>query len=138
MPTAPSLHLLVNLAGDYSGTVIFNTTRGKQTAAFKVASSAAWTITIKSWQMARSWDAATQLTGTGDDVMLIEKPVWGLVTAKITNAGDAYFGVWAYGATSEDLLVNLAGTYSGLVQLPSGTVILVVRSNGSWTVTIQT
>jgi hypothetical protein len=131
------LDLLVNVIGNYSGTVIFDTTSGQHSVAFSVDSSGSWTITVKPLQLARSWDSVSKLSGTGDDVILLQAPISGLTTATLTNAGSGNFAVWAYSATSGGLLVNEIGSYNGEVQLPSGTMLLVINSNGAWTVTPQ-
>ena len=130
-----TLDLLVNVIGNYSGTVIFDTGSGEHSVAFKVESSGSWTITVKPIQAARLWDGVSKLTGRGDDVVLLQEPIVGLTTATITHSGSSNFAVWSYSDSGRDLLVNEIGKFSGEIQLPPGMMLLVINADGAWTVT---
>lgn len=128
--------LLVNTIGNYGGTVLFDASFGFHSAAFEITADGAWTVEIKPVSMAYAWDpAAGQLAGQGDDVVLVQPPVSGLMTAAVTHTGSGNFAVIAYSTDSADLLINEIGSYSGEVLVGDGTFLLQVTADGSWTVT---
>jgi hypothetical protein len=105
----------------------------------RVETSGSWTITIKPLSSARLWTAGSTATGKGDDVLLVESPPSGLVTSRITHQGDSNFAVWVYTVDGDrDLVVNEIGNYSGEVQILSGTVLVAVTSEGTWSITSPT
>jgi hypothetical protein len=125
--------LLVNTIGAYSGTLLFDEQLGSHSVAFDVEADGAWTIVVRPVTEAFSWDGAETLSGTGDDVAILEPPSSGLKSVDLTHQGDANFAIWAYGSTT-DLLVNEVGQYSGEVLLPDGTFLLEITANGAWTI----
>ena len=129
--------LLVNVIGKYSGTVLFDTESAQHSVAFQVESSSSWAITIKPVQMSRSWNGTSKLTGRGDDVVMLVPSSHGLTTEGITHSGSSNFAVWSYGDDGRDLLLNVIGKYSGQSLLPSGTDLLQIQADGTWTVTPQ-
>jgi hypothetical protein len=129
------LDVLVNEIGNFSGTVLFDTSIGEHSVAFKIQADGAWTATIKPVSGARSWNPTTALAGRGDDVIQVAPTVSGLVTATISHKGAANFIVEAYNGSSVDLLVNEIGNFSGQEILPDGTFLLSVQADGTWTVT---
>jgi hypothetical protein len=124
--------LLVNVIGNYAGTVLFDESAGSHTVAFDVEAGGAWTITIKPVTEAFRWDGTETLTGTGDHVAILDPASSGLKSMTLTHAGDGNFAVWAYGPAT-DLLVNEIGSYSGEVLLPDGTFLFEITANGAWT-----
>jgi hypothetical protein len=129
--------LLVNVIGNYSGTVLFDAQAGEHSVAFKVTSNGSWTIVVKPISEATTWDPSTKLTGKGDNVIVLVPPSVGLSTLTMTNRGQANFVVYGYTADSYDLLINEIGNYSGQVPLADGTLILQIESDGSWTAVVQ-
>jgi hypothetical protein len=129
------LDVLVNEIGTFSGTVLFDTSIGEHSVAFRIQADGAWTATIKPVSGARSWNPTTALAGRGDDVIQVAPTVSGLVTATISHKGAANFIVEAYNGSSVDLLVNEIGNFSGQEILPDGTFLLSVQADGTWTVT---
>lgn len=129
--------LLVNAIGAYSGTVLFDEQDGQRSVAFEVTADGAWTITVKPVTEAREWDAATALTGARDDVVQINPPVTGLLTANVSHDGGSNFAIIGYGggAFGQELLVNEIGTYSGEVLIDDGTFLLEVTADGNWNIT---
>lgn len=125
--------LLVNTIGAYSGTVLFDEQAGSHTDAFEVEADGAWTITIKPVTEAFKWDGSEVLTGTGDDVVILDPPSSGLKSSTLTHDGSGNFAVWSYASGSTDLLVNEIGNYSGEVLLADGTFLLEITATGSWT-----
>jgi hypothetical protein len=127
--------LLVNVIGNYAGTVLFDANVGEHSVAFKVESNGSWTITISPLTAARKWDPTNRLSGKSDDVIQVSPPTSGLTTATITHKGSSNFAVIAYSqSTGTDLLVNEIGNYSGQSALPDGTFLLQVEADGTWTV----
>jgi hypothetical protein len=127
--------LLVNIIGDYSGTVLFDEQTGIHSVAFRVDADGSWTITVMPVAQAFRWDQAASVTGTGDDVVLVDPPTTGLTTVDITHNGSANFAVWAYGSTGTDLLVNEIGPYAGESLLGDGTFLVEIAADGSWSIT---
>jgi hypothetical protein len=96
--------LLVNVIGNYSGTVLFDERTGVHSVAFEITADGAWTVVIRPITAARAWDGAATLTGSGDDVVLISPALSGLTTAAITHDGASNFAIVAYDlAGSSDL-----------------------------------
>lgn len=127
--------LLVNVIGSYSGTVLVDPLYGEHSVALEVESNGSWTITIKPLSSAKQWDGGSPLTGKGDNVVLVNPPTSGLVTATFTHKGSANFVVTAYGTDgSVNLLVNEIGHYSGDSLIPDGTGLLQIEADGSWSV----
>jgi hypothetical protein len=127
--------LLVNVIGNYAGTVLFDTDEGVHTVAFKIESKGSWKVTIKPVTAARVWATGTKLTGKGDDVVRLNPPASGLTTATFTHTGKSNFVVMSYSADGTDLLVNEIGNFNGQTTLPDGTLLLQVEADGSWSVT---
>ena len=111
--------LLVNVIGNYAGTVFFDAQTGQHSVAFSSA---------------RTCDGASKLTGKGDDVVQVIPQSLGLVTLNITNKGQDNFVVMGYSDNGTDLMVNEIGNYSGQVPLADGSFLLGVQSDGAWTV----
>jgi len=132
-----NIDLLVNTIGNYAGTVLFDERDGDHSVAFEVTAGGAWTITIKPVTEARDWDGSSELTGTGDEVIQIDPSISGFMTADIAHSGSGNFAVIAYGsgAFGTDLLVNEIGNYSGEVVIGSGTFLLEITADGTWSVT---
>ena len=138
---------LVNVIGNYSGTVLFDTNTDDHSVAFAIDADGAWTITIKPVISAKRWDPMTPLAGTGDNVYLIVPPSSGLVTITLTYKGDDSFIVHSDtedafegianeigNFSGEVLLANEIGDFSGEVLLPDGSILLEVDADrGTWT-----
>ena len=125
--------LLVNEIGPYQGTVLYNASGGERISALEIKADGAWTAVFKPISKARCWCAAT-IQGSGDQVLKLS-PTRGLRTVKAANNGDSNFVVWSYDRVGGygDLLFNEIGRYRGKALLPTGTRLVSVTSNGSWT-----
>jgi hypothetical protein len=131
--------LLVNVIGRYKGTVLFDAESGVHSVAMRVEASGSWTIVIKPVTKARIWAAGTTATGSGDDVIQLASPPFGLVTSVIKYKGSGNFAVWSYSTSGDrELLVNEIGNYSGEVQIPSGTYLVAIEADGPWSITSPT
>ena len=127
------LDLLVNVIGNYAGTVLFDEASGSHTVAFDIQADGAWTIEIRPVTDAFQWDGAAALAGSGDDVAILSPASAGLKTVTLTHQGDGNFAILAYGP-STDLIVNEIGPYSGEVLLADGTFLFEITANGPWTI----
>jgi len=125
--------LLVNTIGAYDGTVLFDES-GQHSVAFEITAGGAWTITIKPLTAAFLWDASEEVSGTGDDVVRIDPPIAGLVSADVTHSGASNFAIFGYSSGFPDLLVNEIGNYAGEVLIGSGTFFLEITADGAWTI----
>ncbi len=127
------LDLLVNVIGNYAGTVLFDEATGSHSVAFDVTADGPWTIEIRPVTDAFEWDGAEPLAGSGDDVAILDPASEGLKSTTITHEGDGNFAVWAFGP-EPDLLVNEIGAFSGEVRVPAGTFLFEITANGAWTI----
>ena len=127
--------LLVNVIGNYAGTVLFDAQSGEHSVALKVESGGTWTIAIKPVTAARVWNGTSKLAGQGDDVVVVAPASSGLVTLDITHSGTANFAVTGYSENSgSDVMVNEIGKYSGQVLLAKGSFLITVEADGAWTI----
>jgi hypothetical protein len=125
--------LLVNEIGPYNGSVLYNAYSSKGTIGLEIKADGAWTATFKPISGARCWCSAT-LRGTGDQVLKLT-PTRGIRTMRATHNGESNFIVYGYARIGSypDLLINEIGTYKGKVLLPTGTRLVTVKADGSWT-----
>lgn len=127
---------LVNVIGNYSGTVLFDAGADAHSVAFQINADGAWTITIKPVTSANAWNPATTLKGTGDNVYRLTPPSSGLVTLDLTYKGKENFIVHSISADGVEHLANEIGNFSGQVLLPDRSVLLEIDADsGTWTVT---
>jgi hypothetical protein len=126
---------LVNALGRYAGTRLFNV--NEHAAVFRIRTAGPWAITVESVTQARSWDGASTLTGTGDDVIEIDPATSGTVAATLTFGGPAVFGVDGYSPAGRTSLLSGNGPFHGQVSLPSGTFLLAITAAGQWVLSLQ-
>lgn len=125
--------LLVNAIGNYAGTVLFDEAAGSHSVALDVEADGTWAITIKPVTEAFRWDGTETLSGSGDDVAILDPASSGFKSTTLTHNGDGNFAIWTYGETT-DLLVNEIGAFSGEVLLTSGTFLFEITANGPWSI----
>jgi hypothetical protein len=104
----------------------------QRTKALQIKASGAWTVTIHSLAALREF-TGNATTGTGDDVVIYRGKAG---AAAITNTGSRNFAVWTYGDRS-NLTVNQIGAYTGTVVWQKGPSLVVVTSDGPWTITVN-
>ena len=124
--------LLVNRIGAYTGTVGMDLKSNQHTKALQITSNGPWTVTIHSLASLRTF-TGNATTGTGDDVVIYRGATG---AATITNTGSSNFAVWTYGSRS-NLAVNEIGAYTGTVVWQKGPSLVVVTSDGPWTITVN-
>lgn len=130
------IELLVNETQPYTGIrpMDFGDTT---TTRLEIKSSCAWKITINPLSTIRIFTVPGDVSGTGDDVVLLQGGTPDL--ADITgNASSRYFGVFSYGKNGYDVIVNTTEPYQGSVMLDSETLILEVKSNDEWNISVKT
>jgi hypothetical protein len=130
------IDLLVNETKPYSGIrpMDFGDTT---TTRLEIKASCAWKITINPLSTIRTFTVPGDVFGTGDDVVLLQGGTPDL--ADITgNASSRYFGVFSYGKNGYDVLVNTTEPYQGSVMLDSETLILEIKSNDVWNISVKT
>jgi hypothetical protein len=128
----PTLDLLVNTIGNYSGTTAFGLiSLGAGPTSLQITADGAWTISITQISSAKS--SAVPIAGTGDQVFLYDgkAAAWA-----ITNAGQSNFVVEQYskGSLIANLAVNEIGAYTGTDPMQAGPSVVVVQSDGNWTI----
>jgi hypothetical protein len=128
-----SKELLVNVIGNYVGTVLFDDVG--HSVAFEISAGGYWTVAIDPVSSAFSWDGATAVSGRGDDVFQIRPPTPTFSVSTLTHDGASNFAVWSYSPEGRDLLVNEIGPYSGEVLLAEATFLVVINADGNWTMT---
>ena len=125
---------IVNVIGNYSGTVLFDLGKDDHSAAFQIDADGQWTITIKPYTAAPICDPATTLKGVGDNVYRLVPVSEGLTTLDMTYKGNDNFIVDVISGYGLDLLANEIGDFSGQARLPSGTVLVSIDADeGVWT-----
>jgi len=70
--------------------------------------------------------------------MRVDPPTSGFLTVNISHTnGEGNFAVIGYndGLFGQDLMVNEIGAYSGEVQVESGTYLLEIMADGTWSIT---
>lgn len=127
--------LLVNTIGPYDGTVLYNGNGGKGVAALEIKADGAWSAVFQPVTKARCWCAAT-VKGEGDQVLKLT-PTRGLRTVRTAHNGEGNFIVFGYTRVGSygDLLFNEIGAYKGKALLPTGTRLVTVKADGTWTFT---
>ncbi|MEV7625077.1 hypothetical protein [Actinoplanes sp. NPDC089786] len=119
--------LIVNQVGTYRGARPIDL--DDEPAALKVEADGSWKIVVKVMSKAPAWPRTT--SGRGDQVLRIAAADAGK-TAAFTHKGRSNFVVQSYGETP-DLLINEIGKYSREVPIPSGTTVVAIEGDGSWT-----
>jgi hypothetical protein len=121
--------LLVNTIGSYKGVSAYGMHEiGNPVAKLKVSGKGKWKITITSLTNAR----ALPSSGRGDGVYKYDGKA---TTWKITNKGSANFAILQNSSSPmPNLAVNDIGNYSGKVAADAGPSIVIVTSNGKWTI----
>jgi hypothetical protein len=128
--------LLVNTIGKYKGTVLFNVGTDEHSVALQIEADGSWVIIIKPVASARSWNGASALKGTGDDVVRISPTSRGPVTLDLTFNGQGSFAVESYADDGSAVLANEIDTFSGQAVLPAGSFLLTVAVDaGTWSMT---
>lgn len=127
----PTIDLLVDTIGNYSGTTALGiNSLGNATTSLKVSADGKWTISISPMASAKS--IKIPVKGTGDGVFRYDGKA---ATWKISNTGEGNFVV---NQTSESAMPNLGvnkiGNYRGSVPMLAGPSVVVINSDGNWSI----
>jgi hypothetical protein len=125
--------LLVNTIGNFSGVDAMDFDGSSPAGSLQIGDSGGrWSITFSDPAAAPGFAAST--SGSGDAVVVYNG---GPGTARFTSSGQGNFAVSQFAATgsSENLLVNEVGNYTGSVPLDPG--YIVITSDGRWTVSVS-
>ena len=119
--------LIFNEIGSFKGaTATGLSKRDSKSKYLEVTADGPWEIKIKSLEKARKF----KKTGTGQSVM---KYTSGAKVWKIRHSGNSNFIVWQRCTNGKSqLVVNVIGKYSGRKKLLSGSCVLIVKSDGKW------
>ncbi|GIH92681.1 hypothetical protein ACFFMN_37505 [Planobispora siamensis] len=117
---------------DHRSTRLYNVEGEEDITALRVVAGGSWTITLKPVSAARTW-RGTKVTGSGDDVLHLEKEAAGAETLRSRFAGDDYFAVEGYTEDDSSLLASEVGSCEVEEALPDGTFLVTVTGDGSWT-----
>lgn len=125
--------VLVDMTGDYDGLLLFDALTGQHSTAFDVQSGGAWTIVVEPVGLAPSWSGQVPLTGSGDDVALLDATADGTTGIRIQHLGQGPITVLAYTSNGElDQLAGVVGPLDETDVVPAGTICFQVRAVGRW------
>ena len=129
------IDLLVNTIGSYSGRIEMDFIVGQDTSMIQVQASGPWSITITPYQDALLDMVSVPGTyqGNGDNILYLGGDP---SIAKFEASGGSNFIVWAAG-DSKELIVNEIAPYSGTVIVPGAPILLIIRAEGNWTVSLE-
>lgn len=132
--TGEQVDLLVNTTDPYEGIVLMDLRDGEVTTRLQVTADDDWYIEIRPLASARRVSAPGAISGTGDEVFILDgEPD----TARIVgNADSRYFGVWAYGDSS-NLLVNETDPVDSRVIVSRDAILFEVTAVGGWEITFE-
>lgn len=122
------LALLVNHIGDYQGVRPIDFKNDERATRFQVESEGDWTIEIVPVAGAEVLRVPGEFEGSGDNVYVIG----GDADTVQATATEGNFALWGYGDRVH-LITNEIAPYEGESLLPSDLAVLVVESDGAWT-----
>ncbi len=125
----------INTDLQYSGVLLINDEAVSQTLRLKVDAVGAWEIEFATPANARRITSAGKVSGTGDDVIVIEGGTWDAATVT-GNKDSTFFDVSLFAAGKLESLLNSSEPVDGPLVLPRGTVTLVIKTTGPWSVTL--
>ena len=126
----PTLDLLVNTIGSYSGTTAYGLSSLGAGVSLEVKADGPWTVTIS--PIGKAPVLSLPAKGNSDQVFLTDGPA---ATWKATHRGQGNFVIQhEAGGFSFGLLVNEIGSWSGEFAVRSGPAVVVVKADGSWTI----
>ena len=126
---------LVNTADRYEGSHPIDLYARQHTLRFEIAAIGDWKIELRPLSDARMIDVPGDITGFGDEAILVIGDTPGSITFRGNSSGQI-FNVFAYGST-ETMLVNTKYPFEGSQNLPPDTVLLKIQSDGEWEISIS-
>jgi len=130
------IDLLVNTTDVYDGFRPLDFYDDDHTTRLQIEAVGDWKIEILPLLAARVLSVPGNIQGSGDDVFLLTGANPDL--ANITgNSGGRYFGVFSYGLSGGDLLVNTTDPYDGTVIVDRDSLVIEVQAIGTWSIDIS-
>jgi hypothetical protein len=126
--------LVVSSVGPYRGARLLDGD-GRESARFEVRADGPWTVDLVPLAAAPSWSGREPLDGRGDAVVVVPGGLSRFTLTQVVHGGARSFAVWAYSATSRDLVVNRVGRHDGRHALAPGVLLLAVTADGPWSIT---
>lgn len=125
--------LLVNTVGSYAGTTAWGISALGDAVSLQVTASGSWSVELAPMSSATILDTSSE--GSGDQVLLYGGDAG---TMAISNDGAGHFAVQQDTGSAFEfgLLVNEIGPYSGNVAVSAGPSVIMVTSDGSWSLAI--
>lgn len=134
------IDVLVNTTDPYDGFVPLDWLDDEDTTRFEINSNGNWVIEIIPLApipeiQEHFLTVPGSYEGNGDDVIILQGNTPDLVI--ITgNEESRYFGVFGWGRSGKDILVNTTDSYNGTVMLDSESFAITVTADGSWTIEV--
>lgn len=120
----------VNAIGQYTGTTMW-AIEDDPVIAFRIECATGWSLAIRPVSDAPVWQGS-DVTGTGDSVLVLDEPVNGFMTVAINATSDGNTAVWAHSTDQSHLLFNFVGPTQEETVLPAGVWLVTVHSDAPW------
>jgi hypothetical protein len=131
-PDGSQQELLVGATGPYAGTTVAGLFASPATVRIEAAGRGS--IEFRPILAGRTWSGSAEISGRGDDVLLLDPPPGGPLTATIRNSATQTFAVTAFTPQTRVLLVDEIGNFAGTVAIPVGSILVGVHADGAWTI----
>lgn len=128
---------LVRRGGGYEGRLLLTPTNMFDNYdSLLIHTEGDWEVSMEPLSAADHWEATeAEYSGSGDDVVQLLWSPNNFSTLDVTHEGSGNFSLYSYDDDSTSLLSNEIGDYRGQISLTPRTVLIGVRSQGSWTIT---
>ncbi|MBY5163140.1 PASTA domain-containing protein [Nitriliruptoria bacterium AS10] len=130
------LDLLFNGIAPYEAGGAINLFVGENTREFDVMADGPWTMTFEPIQNAPNMQDGA-IEGESDEVVFIPEGEGEGRIANVTHQGESNFVIDAYGDYGSELLVNEIGDTDVRARWPSGTQLLEIMAEGTWTIELS-
>jgi len=120
------LDVLVSTTGEYSGTTFVD---HGEPAKLKIEADGAWTMRVLPVSSAATTKGTAK--GKGDTIMLYSGPS---LEVQMRHAGPSVFRVRMFSVSANDLMLDRIGVFSGPVRIPEGPGVLIIESDGPWSI----
>jgi hypothetical protein len=126
--------LLVNTVGSYDGVTPVNFLTSEGATKLQIQGQGPWTITLSPIATAPRVQSPGTYSANGDAIVAIS----GSPTTGVFNyTGAENFIVHAVTSNQESIVVNEIGAFNGTEVMPTGTVLLIVKASGPWSVNLS-
>ncbi len=123
--------LFVNTTNQYEGITL---DPGGTTDLLEIKGYGSWIVESRSIRSARIVESPGSISGTGDEVLLVEGDP---TLATIEGNPDArHFAVLGY-SPNRNLMINTTDVYKGTVRVQRGTFVLEINAVGDWNISLE-